>query len=41
VYLDRRISNYLSESPSSIGISVLRPIDPNTESDEIIEEETE
>ncbi len=41
VYLDRRISTYLSESPSSIGISVLRPIDPNSESDEIIEEETE
>ena len=41
VYLDRRISNYLSESPSSIGISVLRPIDPNAESDEIIEEVNE
>lgn len=41
VYLDRRISSYLSESPSSIGISVLRPIDPNTESDEIIEEGNE
>lgn len=41
VYLDRRISSYLSESPSSIGISVLRPIDPNTESDEIFEEGNE
>jgi hypothetical protein len=38
VYLDRRISNYLSESPSSIGISVLRPQDPNQESEEVIED---
>jgi hypothetical protein len=40
VYLDKRISSYLSESSTSIGISVLRPIDPNHESEEIIEEES-
>jgi hypothetical protein len=38
VYLDKRISTYLSTSTSNIGISVLRPIDPNEESEEIIEE---
>lgn len=38
VYLDKRISTYLSESSTSIGISVLRPQDPNTESEEVIEE---
>ncbi|MGA1413741.1 MAG: N-acetylmuramoyl-L-alanine amidase-like domain-containing protein [Candidatus Kapaibacteriota bacterium] len=40
VYLDKRISSCLSESSTSIGISVLRPIDPNHESEEIIEEES-
>ena len=38
VYLDKRISTYLSESSTSIGISVLRPQDPNQESDEVIED---
>ena len=37
VYLDKRISTYLSESSTSIGISVLRPQDPNQESEEVIE----
>ncbi|MFM8839557.1 MAG: N-acetylmuramoyl-L-alanine amidase-like domain-containing protein [bacterium] len=39
VYLDKRISTYLSESSTSIGISVLRPLDPNLESEEIIEDD--
>jgi Protein of unknown function (DUF1460) len=38
VYLDKRISTYLSESSTSIGISVLRPQDPNQESEEVIED---
>ena len=37
VYLDKRISTYLSESSTSIGISVLRPQDPNQESEEVLE----
>jgi len=41
VYLDKRISSYLAESSTSIGISVLRPIDPNHETDKPSEEDSE
>ncbi|MFM8281842.1 MAG: N-acetylmuramoyl-L-alanine amidase-like domain-containing protein [Bacteroidota bacterium] len=41
VYLDKRISSYLSESSTSIGISVLRPIDPNLDNEETNEEEND
>ena len=34
VYLDKRISTYLAGTPTSTGITVLRPIDPSAKSEE-------